>query len=518
MNNQARKWLSWVLVALGVVMVLALGLIGSTPTTAQVVSTPTPTPAPSAGGPVVLMGIDAENGGPNGHGPPATYTNLVNNIMAQTTKAAPVPLLVIGKKPGTNTQQFWDTVFPGNVGITGGAAILADPLTQYKMIAIVSDQLNTPSGGLTCHDEDPALDDPVTQAKIAAHVNAGGGLLGLSSDCPRPYQYISGVAQVGVTVNQGYFDIDPTADGLATGVNDTLDVCCWHDWFDSFPSFLKVLAFVHGSNKAAAIGGKQVVVPTPVPITPTATPAPVATHLALTPKQSQNPVDTDHTVNALVKDQFNNAMQGQDVTFVVTGASGTIIEKKTTDRTGTATLTYHGPAFPGTDTITACVERDNQPGCSATDQPSDVATKEWILPVSTPNCAVDLNKETGGGQIIARNGDKFSFGGNAKVGPQGEANGEQQARDHGPVEPFTFHGNVIAVICEAANPTTGTPGRATIFATSTNAGSVTALARIDVTDAGESGRGSDTYRFRLATNYDTGEQPLKSGNIQIHKS
>jgi hypothetical protein len=461
-----------------------------------------------SGGPVVLMGIDAEDGGPGGHGPPATYTRLVNNILAQTTKVAPTQLIVIGCKPGTDTGTFWATVFPAAVCVQGGAAITALTFQEARMYAVVSDELNTPFGGLTCHDEDPALDDPTTQTEIAAHVNAGGAILGFSSDCPRPFQYISGVAQIGVNVGGFYSDIDPTTEGLALGIDDTLDVVAWHDTFQSFPSFLKVLAFEAGTANAAAIGGRSVTLP----------PVVVPTRLELTPKRSENVVDSEHTVNAVVYDQFDRPMQGVAVTFNVTGASGTIQVTHTTDKDGVATLTYQGPALPGQDTIVACVERDPADKvCDPTDQPSDVATKTWILPVSTPNCAVDMNKETGGGQIIAQNGDRISFGGNAKVGPHGETTGEQEVRSHGPKEPFIYHGNVIAVVCQAANPTLGTPGRATIFTMSSNAGSITGLARIDVQDFGEPGSNTtDTYRFRLS-NYDTGEQPLKSGNIQIHK-
>lgn len=461
-----------------------------------------------SGGPVVLMGIDAEDGGPNAHGPTATYSKLVSNILAQTTKPTGVEVLVIGCKPGTNTKQFWDAVFPAHRCVSGGAAILAETFQQAKLVAVVSDQYNTPSGGLTCHDEDPALDDTSTQVELAAHVNAGGGLLGFSSDCPRPYDYISGVAQISVGINRGYYDIDPTTEGLTVGVDDTLDVCCWHDVFLSFPNFLNVLAFEHGTPYAAAIGGRKVVVQPPVQ---------VATTLQLTPKRSENVVDTTHTVNALVTDQLGNNMQGAPVTFEVTGASGVIKQMHRTDKDGVATLQYQGPPLPGTDVIYACVDRDTNTACDATDQPSDVAEKTWILPASTPNCAVNLNKQTGGGQIIAANGDLFSFGGNAQVDPHGKTRGQQQARDHGPREQFTYHGNVVAVICEAANPTTGTPGRATVFTVSSNAGSINALVRIDVQDVAEPGVGADTYRFRF-TGYDTGEQTLKSGNIQIHKS
>ena len=41
--------------------------------------------------------------------------------------------------------------------------------------------------------------------------------------------------------------------------------------------------------------------------------------------------------------------------------------------------------------------------------------------------------------------------------------------------------------------------------------------RIDVQDLGEPGKGSDTYRIQLDTGYDSGEQVLEGGNVQIHK-
>jgi hypothetical protein len=47
-------------------------------------------------------------------------------------------------------------------------------------------------------------------------------------------------------------------------VTDELDVCCWHDAFASFPSFLQPLAFYAGSQEVAAIGGATVVIPTGV--------------------------------------------------------------------------------------------------------------------------------------------------------------------------------------------------------------------------------------------------------------
>ena len=69
--------------------------------------------------------------------------------------------------------------------------------------------------------------------------------------------------------------------------------------------------------------------------------------------------------------------------------------------------------------------------------------------------------------------------------------------------------NVQAVTCNRD----GTAG--SIFGTATIDGSGSFNFRIDVQDLGEPGR-DDTYRMRLSNGYDTGEQVLDGGNIQIH--
>jgi hypothetical protein len=45
---------------------------------------------------------------------------------------------------------------------------------------------------------------------------------------------------------------------------------------------------------------------------------------------------------------------------------------------------------------------------------------------------------------------------------------------------------------------------------------VTAEVGIDLADNGEPGR-DDAYRMRVGNGYDSGEQKLEGGNIQIHK-
>ena len=56
---------------------------------------------------------------------------------------------------------------------------------------------------------------------------------------------------------------------------------------------------------------------------------------------------------------------------------------------------------------------------------------------------------------------------------------------------------------------------ASIFGTATIDGAGSFDYRIDVKDLGEPGT-SDTYRIRLSNGYDSGEQVISGGNIQIH--
>ena len=69
--------------------------------------------------------------------------------------------------------------------------------------------------------------------------------------------------------------------------------------------------------------------------------------------------------------------------------------------------------------------------------------------------------------------------------------------------------NVQAVTCS----TDGT--QASIFGKATIDGSGSFDYRIDVEDLGEPGT-NDTYRIRLSNGYDSGEQVLEGGNVQVH--
>jgi hypothetical protein len=235
----------------------------------------------------------------------------------------------------------------------------------------------------------------------------------------------------------------------------------------------------------------------------TVVPAAPAT-LDLQPETATNVVDATHCVTATVKDAFGNVTPGITVDFSVvpptfrTPPSGTAV----TDVAGQATFCYSS-ALPGGDVISAFADTNGNTTQEA-DEPGDTATKTWVLAGSSEGCKV-----TYGGRITAANGDKATFGGNAKAtGPSGQ----EEFQDHGPTTDINVHSiDVQAVLCSADGLS------ASIFGTATIDGTGSVDFRIDVTDQGEPGS-SDTYQIRLSNGYDSGLQTLTGGNVQIHKA
>jgi hypothetical protein len=231
----------------------------------------------------------------------------------------------------------------------------------------------------------------------------------------------------------------------------------------------------------------------------TVTPGDPAT-LVLTPPTDTNTVDDEHCVTATVRDAFGNPTPGITVRFSVTG-SVTTSGSEITDANGQAEFCYTGPGLPGADVITAYADTN---GNSVMDpgEPQGTAAKAWVIPASTAGCKV-----TYGGRITAANGDMATFGGNAQANG---LKGQEQYRDHGPAANLNVHSiNVLSVVCSSD----GT--EASIFGTATVNGSGTFDYRIDLKDLDEPGS-SDTYRIRLSNGYDSGEQVLEGGNVQVH--
>jgi hypothetical protein len=297
-------------------------------------------------GPVVLMGIDAEDGGVGGHGPISVYQNVVSNGVLNNVTNGGTGILVIGagKTINDNVTAFWTAVDGGVAGsmtfVNGAANISSRSFAGFAAIAVASSNVETPSGGLTAA-ENSALAGRASD--IASFVNGGGGLFGLSqTGLPAPsYSYLPNANLFTFNTGQGFDNITPTLAGNGVGITDALDVCCWHDEYLTFPSYLTVLATNAANGRAAALGGAQVVVPTDV---------------TLTPPSATNPVGTQHTVTATIAKQ-GVPQAGVLVTFGVNGANAGAagscnpLDCKT-DAGGKVSFTYTG-VNAGTDTITA---------------------------------------------------------------------------------------------------------------------------------------------------------------------
>ena len=178
----------------------------------------------------------------------------------------------------------------------------------------------------------------------------------------------------------------------------------------------------------------------------------------------------------------------------------------TTDASGQCTFTYQGPVLPGVDTITAFVDSDGD-GALDPGEPSDTATKIWVLPTTTPLCEIRI---TNGGRIAAANGDRATFGGNARA-DAANTQGQEEYQDHGPVQRMNAHSiDVQAIVCEGAT-------EASIYGRATVDGQGSFFYRIRVRDLGEPGVGMDTYWIIVSNGYNSGDQRLEGGNVQIRR-
>jgi hypothetical protein len=266
------------------------------------------------------------------------------------------------------------------------------------------------------------------------------------------------------------------------------------------------LRFIARADRApdAKYGANYIVAQTCAP--PPPPPPSAAASLTLAPKTETDDVFTQASETATVKDASANAVPGVVVRFTVTGAnpgSGS----QTTDQFGQAVFSYTGQNA-GIDTITAYADKNNN-GVQDPGEPSDTATKTWVVPSSTPGCEIKI---TGGGSIIAANGDQGTFGGNAQITSTGGPSGQEQYQDHGPAQPLNAHSiNVTSIVCSADKTQASIYGQATID------GSGSYVYRIVVQDNGNSGP-TDAYGIRLSNGYDSGLQSLRSGNVDIHKS
>jgi hypothetical protein len=319
---------------------------------------------------------------------------------------------------------------------------------------------------------------------------------------------------------QGTVDMEVTAQPAGSTAAVSPDPCALTPNLDGESSSCQV-AFTSTTAGSYTIKGTYVPAPASVHATSSGsdtievTPGPPAI-VTVDPPTAVNEVDEEHCVTATVTDAFGNPNPGVKVLFSVTGsnqASGS----GTTDADGTTEeFCYTGVLF-GEDVIRATADTDED-GTADPGEPFGTATKTWTPPEPPFPCDVII---TEGGWIVAQNGDRASFGGNAHDSPTGEPSGQQEYQDHGPVQPMNVHStSIVAVVCSENGK------QASIFGTARIDGSpVEFVFRIDVQDLGEPGVGQDTYRIRLSNGYDSGGgatgpagpgNVLMGGNIQIH--
>lgn len=313
-------------------------------------------------GPVVLMGIDAEDCGPGGHGPISVYTSVVDNGLLDNATNGGTGILVVGSK-GSGPTAFWNAIGTGTgqpvTHVTGAAAITAQNFAGFAMIAVVGSAAETCSG-LTQAENNALV---ARQGDIADFVNNGGGLFGgTQTGLTSPYGYLPDAASFG-NRNTDYDEIEATPDGEALGITDTnLDLCCWHNTFPTYPAYLSVLATAvggGGNGEAAAVGGGDVVLP----------------GFTLDPLTATNFVNDPHTVTATVTTTVNGVSMpvgNNNVDFIVTGPGATT-GSCTTDAAGMCGFTYTS-ATVGDDLITATTIIL---GATRT----ATAAKTWINPV-----------------------------------------------------------------------------------------------------------------------------------------
>ncbi|MFN6962633.1 MAG: thrombospondin type 3 repeat-containing protein [Pyrinomonadaceae bacterium] len=327
------------------------------------------------------MGIDAEDGGPGVHGPISTYIAVVNSVYSNATNGGSGVLVIGGGKSASDdVTQFWTAIDTGSPAFTvtfvnGPSNITSQSLTGIRMIAVVSDVGNTPSGGLTQLEND-ALGG--RQADIAAFVNNGGGLLGFSSEFTNSYAYLGGIGSFVTQDVPDYDNITPTAEGLAIGITDSLDVCCWHQEYVTFPSFLSVLArnATTTTNMPSAIGGQRVFIST-VQLAANATTRTTCQTATLTATVTENGVPVTNRA----------------VTFTaVSGPNTGLLGTAATDSTGVATLNYPSSSG-GTDVIQASYV-DSQSMTRTSNQISITWTLDTDcdgVPDTTDNCRTTAN-------------------------------------------------------------------------------------------------------------------------------
>ena len=359
------------------------------------------------GGPVFISGDDADDnfhcqGTACGGVYPALLSSVVNNSLSPG-----VGIVAIGVNGNTALNGFnsWNAVANGGPGAPvtfinatiGPGSIATVNFNNFKALYIPSNNLNT-FGGIT-NAQIAALN--LRQLAIQSFVNvSGGGLLALTeAGSVGKYGWLPlALTEANKTHSSGVIPT-PALQVIAPGVNNANlnHGCCYHTIFTGPAGFsgLSVLAFhPHDGNltfdtrctaasgagslncdDVVILGGQKVV---------------LQGQITLDPQQSTNPVGTQHTVTATVRDTAVPTPQpiaGELVTFTIisgpnAGAAGvcSVNADCTTDPGGQVSWTYTdtGGPSPPDDIIQASFTNGTGVLRLIT------ANKEWVAGDTTP--------------------------------------------------------------------------------------------------------------------------------------
>jgi hypothetical protein len=215
----------------------------------------------------------------------------------------------------------------------------------------------------------------------------------------------------------------------------------------------------------------------------------VPTSLVLEPASAEVPVENEHCVTAQVDDAAGTPLADVSVAFALSGEPA---EEISTDAAGQAEFCFTTPALPGELTVSAVAQGG--------DEPSDEAAVTVVAPPSTAGC-----RAKAAGTFVAANGRTVAFEAHARV-RENLAKGDAHARELVRGGLVLDSSRVDALTCSA--------GAASLFGIARVSGVDGVIYRIDLRDTGR-GRPRDQVRIRLSTGYDSGDQSLRRGQIDI---
>lgn len=229
-----------------------------------------PATASAQGGPVVIIGIDPEQGMPGMHGPVSAYRSILDQMISQTSNSGTGIAVIGSDTPATNVTNLWNAVANQAPAIpithvSGAAAISALTFNQYKVIVVASDDRNVVNG-VTPQEWNALMN---RKPALRQFVNCGGGVYVMNAPDNNPnwYNFLSFPTPGSVSyqtvlggfpanTNNSTLTAAATTYGYAAGLNalrtSTSDL--WHNRYTSFPTSLSPLFVLTQGSIPVALG------------------------------------------------------------------------------------------------------------------------------------------------------------------------------------------------------------------------------------------------------------------------